>query len=266
MKLGLKEKVVLVTGASRGIGRAIAEAFAAEGSSVVLNARHQQDLEQVAQQVQQFGGNVLGLAADVMKADEIQRMVQQAIAHFGTIHILVNNVGGADAFASFEELSDEDWITIFTLNVLSIVRLTRAVVPSMQHQQWGRIINISSESGMQPDAFMPHYNAAKAAVNNLTKSLSKAYAQDGILVNTISPAFIKTPPIEQLFAAQSKEYGITLQEAEQAFLRQNRPHIELGRPGTPEEVAAAVVFLASEAASFIDGTNLRVDGGSVASI
>ena len=266
MNLELQGKVVLVTGASKGIGKAIAEAFAVEGSTVVLNARHQQDLEQVTQEIQQRGGNALAIAADVMKADEIQHLVQQAIARFGTIHVLVNNVGGTDAFASFEELSDEDWINVFQLNVLSTVRLTRAILPSMQQQQWGRIINISSESGTQPDPFMPHYNAAKAAINNLTKSLSKAYAQDGILVNTVSPAFIKTPLIEQLLTAQAKENGITPQEAEQAFLRQSRPHIELGRPGTPEEVAAAVVFLASKAASFINGSNLRVDGGSVASI
>ena len=266
MDFELKGKVVLVTGASKGIGKAIAEAFAAEGSRVVLNARNQQELEQTAQQIQRPGGNVLALAADVMKADEIERLVQQTIARFGTIHILVNNVGGAGAFASFEDLSDDDWINVFHLNVLSTVRLTRAILPYMQQQKWGRIINISSESGTQPDPFMPHYNAAKAAINNLTKSLSKAYAKDGILVNTVSPAFIKTPLIEQLFAAQAKERGITPQEAEQAFLRQNRPHIELGRPGTPEEVAAAVVFLASEAASFINGSNLRVDGGSVASI
>ena len=266
MNLGLKEKVVLVTGASKGIGRGIAEAFAAEGSSVVLNARNQQELEQVTQEIQRRGGNALAVAADVTNASEIQRLVQQAIERFGTIHVLVNNAGGAGAFAAFEELSDEDWINVFNLNVLSTVRLTRAILPYMQKQKWGRIINISSESGTQPDPFMPHYNAAKAAINNLTKSLSKAYAKDSILVNTVSPAFIKTPLIEQLFAAQAQEHGITPQEAEQAFLRQNRPHIELGRPGTPDEVASAVVFLASEAASFINGSNLRVDGGSVASI
>jgi 3-oxoacyl-[acyl-carrier protein] reductase len=266
MDLGLQGKVVLVTGASKGIGKAIAEAFAAEGSNVVLNARNQQELEQVAQEIQRPGGNVLALAADVMKADEIQRLAQQAIARFGTIHVLVNNVGGAPAFASFEELSDEDWINVFILNVLSTVRLTRAILPYMQKQQWGRIINISSENGTQPDPFMPHYNAAKAAINNLSKSLSKAYAKDGILVNTVSPAFIMTAHLGQLLATQAKERGITPQEAEQAFLHQNRPHIELGRPGTPEEVAAAVVFLASEVGSFINGSNLRVDGGSVASI
>lgn len=266
MKLGLKEKVVLVTGASKGIGKAIAVAFAAEGSRVVLNARNQQELEQAVQEIRQSGGYALALAADVMSASEVQRLAQQTVERFGTVHVLVNNAGGAGGFASFEELSDEDWINIFNLNVLSAVRMTRALLPFMKQQKWGRIINIASESGIQPDPFMPHYNAAKAAVINLTKSLSKAYASDGILVNTVSPAFIKTPLVEQLLAAQAQEQGVTPQKAEQAFLRQNRPHIELGRPGTPEEVASAVVFLASEAASFITGANLRVDGGSVASV
>jgi len=266
MKLGLKEKVVLVTGASKGIGKAIAVAFAAEGSRVVLNARNQQELEQAVQEIRQSGGYALALAADVMSASEVQRLAQQTVERFGTVHVLVNNAGGAGGFASFEELSDEDWINVFNLNVLSAVRMTRALLPFMKQQKWGRIINIASESGIQPDPFMPHYNAAKAAVINLTKSLSKAYASDGILVNTVSPAFIKTPLVEQLLAAQAQEQGVTPQKAEQAFLRQNRPHIELGRPGTPEEVASAVVFLASEAASFITGANLRVDGGSVASV
>ena len=266
MKLGLKEKVVLVTGASKGIGKAIAVAFAAEGSRVVLNARNQQELEQAVQEIRQSGGYALALAADVMSTSEVQRLAQQTVERFGTVHVLVNNAGGAGGLTSFEELSDEDWINVFNLNVLSAVRMTRALLPFMKQQKWGRIINIASESGIQPDPFMPHYNAAKAAVINLTKSLSKAYAGDGILVNTVSPAFIKTPLVEQLLAAQAQEQGVTPQKAEQAFLRQNRPHIELGRPGTPEEVASAVVFLASEAASFITGANLRVDGGSVASV
>lgn len=266
MELGLKEKVVLVTGASKGIGKAIAAAFAAEGCSVMLNARNQQELEQAAQEIRQYGGHALAVAADVTDAGEVQRLAQQAIARFGTVHVLVNNAGGADSMAPFEEVSDEDWTNVFNLNVLSTVRLVRAVLPSMQQQKWGRIINISSESGIQPDPFMPHYNAAKAAIINLTKSLSKAYARDGILVNTVSPAFIKTPLVAGIFAAQAEEQGVTPRDIEQAFLRQNRPHIELGRPGTSEEVASAVVYLASEAASFITGTNLRVDGGSVASV
>ena len=264
MDLGLKEKVILVTGGSRGIGKAIAAAFATEGSSVVLNARNPQELEQVVEEIQQHGGRALGIAADLTNASEVQRLVEQALARFGTIHVLVNNVGGADKLAPFEEISDEDWINVFQLNVLSTVRLIRATVPSMQHQHWGRIINIASESATQPYPVMPHYTAAKAAITNLTKSLSKAYARDGILVNTVSPALTWTPLVEQIFTAQAKEQGITLQEFQQAFVRENR--IELGRPAMPEEVASAVVYLASEAASFITGTNLRVDGGTIASI
>jgi 3-oxoacyl-[acyl-carrier protein] reductase len=262
MDLGLKEKVVLVTGASRGIGKAIAAAFAAEGSFVVLNARNPQELAQAVEEIQQHDGHALGIAADMTNASEVQHLAQQARDHFGTIHVLVNNVGGANKLAPFEEISDEDWINTFQLNVLSTVRLIRATVPSMQRQHWGRIINISSESGTQPYPMMQHYTAAKAAIANLSKSLSKAYAKDGILVNTVSPALTRTSLVEQIFATQAKAQGITPQEVEQMFVQ----GIELGRPGTPEEVASAVVFLASESASFITGANLRVDGGAIATI
>jgi 3-oxoacyl-[acyl-carrier protein] reductase len=267
MDLGLKEKVVLVTGASRGIGKAIAAAFAAEGCSVVLNARRQQELEQVVEEIRQHSGSrAVGIAADLTDASEVRLLAEQAIKHFGTIHVLVNNVGGADGFAPFEELSDEAWISAFQLNVLSTVRLIRAVLPVMKQQHWGRVINISSESGTQPDPFLPHYGAAKAAVTNLTKSLSRTYAGDGILANTVSPGWTWTPLVEQLFIAQAQERGVTLEEFKQAFLRESRPHLALSRACTPEEVASAVVFLASEAASFITGTNLRVDGGSITSV
>jgi 3-oxoacyl-[acyl-carrier protein] reductase len=160
----------------------------------------------------------------------------------------------------------DDWLEILNLNLLSAVRATRAVLPFMQRQKWGRIINISSESGTQPDAFMPHYNASKAAMNNLTKSLSKAYAVDGILVNTVSPAFIMTPLVANMLHKMAKEQGTSPEEVAARFLEKNRPHIELKLPGEREEVAYAVVYLDSEQASFITGANLRVDGGSVASV
>jgi 3-oxoacyl-[acyl-carrier protein] reductase len=266
MNLGLQEKVVLVTGASKGLGKAIAEAFAAEGCRVVLTARNQRDLEQIVHEIQQRGGQAIGVAADLTNAEDVNRLVAETIARFGTMHVLVNNAGTIGRFAGFEELSDDDWANLFNVNLFSAVRIARAVLPTMRKQHWGRIINIASESGIQPDPDMPHYNASKAAMINLTKSLSKAYAKDGILVNTVSPAFIKTPLVEEMLANQAKDKRITVQQAEEEFLRHNRPHIELGRAGTPEEVAAAVVFLASESASFIIGTNLRVDGGSVASV
>src|SRR5438270_1649984 len=215
MYLGLQEKVVLVTGASKGLGKAIAEAFAAEGSRVVLTARSQGELEQIAQAIQQRGGQAFALAADITNADDINRLVTQTIAHFGTVHVLVNNAGGIGSFSTFEELSDDDWANLFNLNLFSAVRITRAVIPFMRKQHWGRILNIASESGIQPDPNMPHYNASKAALINLSKSLSKAYAKDGILVNSVSPAFIKTPLVEQMLADQAKIRRITVEQAEE---------------------------------------------------
>ncbi len=267
MDLGLKDKVVLVTGGSKGIGRAIAEAFATEGAKVAISARGTEELQKAAREITAgSSAEVFGVTADAAKADDITRMVDEAAKRFGTIHVLVNNAGGVGAFAPFDDLSDQEWLDALNFNLLSAVRATRAVLPFMKKQKWGRIINISSESGSQPDAFMPHYNASKAAMNNLTKSLSKSYALDGILVNTVSPAFIMTPLVEGMLQKMADEQGVTADQVKKQFLANIRPHIELKRPGTSEEVASAVVYLASEKASFITGTNLRVDGGSVASV
>jgi 3-oxoacyl-[acyl-carrier protein] reductase len=264
--LGLQNKVALVTGGSKGIGKAIALGLAREGCNVALCARNAKELDAAALEIKQSGGVALPIKANVMSANDVARLVEETTKQFGTIHILVNNAGGVDKFASFEEATDEDWINALNLNLLSCVRVTRAVLPNMQKQKWGRIINISSESGTQPDAFMPHYNASKAAMDCLSKSLSKAFGKDGILVNTVSPAFIRTPLANEFFSKQAETKGISLEEALNQFRREFRPNIVLGRAGLSEEVAAVAVFLASEAASFITGSNYRVDGGSVASI
>jgi 3-oxoacyl-[acyl-carrier protein] reductase len=267
MEFGLRNKVVLVTGASKGLGAAIAVAFGREGSKLVLVARTEIELEQVAVKAQKQGAaDVLIITADLTQTHEIDLVVLKAINQFGAIDVLVNNAGMLGSFSPFEDLTDDEWLQVFNLNLFSVVKLTRAVLPYMTKQKWGRIINLSSESGLQPDAAMPHYGATKAALLNLTKSLSKAYGQYGILVNSVSPAFIKTPMVEAMLNQIAQEKNLNAQEAESYFLKENRPNIELKRSGTPDEVAAAVVFLASEAASFIVGTNLRVDGGSVASI
>jgi 3-oxoacyl-[acyl-carrier protein] reductase len=266
MDLGLRGKAVLVTGSSKGIGRSIALAFAREGCQVAINGRHAGELEAAADQMRVAGGTVHPIVADVTEAEGARRAVVETVRHFGSIHVLVNNAGGVGRFAAFDELTDEEWLDVFRLNVLSAVRASRAALPYIQKQKWGRIINISSESGIQPDPIMPHYNASKSALNSLTKSLSKAYGKDGILINTVSPAFIRTPLVEEMFHQQSRTRGVSVDEVEQILLREFRPNIVLGRAGRPDETAGVVVFLASEQASFITGSNYRVDGGSVASL
>ncbi len=265
MDLGLKDKVAIVSGASKGIGKAIALELAREGCRVVLCARGEENLREAAGEVGKVG-DALAVPADVTKPEEVEKLVEEAVVHYGRIDILVNNAGGVGRPATFEELSDEEWAEVLDLNLLSAVRLTRAALPYMREQGWGRVINVASESGIQPDPYMPHYNASKAALINLTKSLSKAYGPEGILVNVVSPAFVMTPLVEGMIAEEAQKRGISTEEAEEIFLEEGRPNIVVGRAGTSEETAAVVAFLASERASFVAGSNYRVDGGSVASI
>lgn len=265
MELGLRDKVAIVTGASKGLGKAIALELAGEGCKVVLCARGEEELEATTGEVRELG-EALAVVADVTRPEDVERIVEETTNNFGSADILVNNAGGVGNPAAFDELSDEEWMEVLDLNLLSSVRLTRVVLPYMREQGWGRIINIASESGVQPDPFMPHYNASKAAMINLTKSLSKAYGQEGVLVNAVSPAFVMTPLVEGMLSQEAQASGTSIGDAEAAFLKENRPHIVLGRSGNAEETAAVVAFLASERASFVTGSNYRVDGGSIASI
>ena len=240
MDLGLKNKTVLVTGGSKGIGKAIAKAFAEEEANVVICGRGEEALKEAEMEIKKLSGNVLAIQADLTKQSDVDHLIASAIDHYKTVDILVNNAGIASGFDDFETLDLEAWQQIFDVNLFGTVRVTKAVIPYMKKAGFGRIINISSESGMQPDAFMPHYNASKAALINFTKSLSKAYADQGILVNTVSPAFIMTPMLENLLKDNAKKMNIRYDEAIQQFLKENRPHVEVKRPGTVDEVASAV--------------------------
>jgi NAD(P)-dependent dehydrogenase (short-subunit alcohol dehydrogenase family) len=267
MDTGLKGKVVVVTGATSGIGKAIAEAFVREGARVAVVGRKQAKADEAAHAIAAAGaGSVTGFEADLLAPEEVLRLVGKIKDQWGPAQVLVNAAGGVTQFGSFLELDDDDWHKDMELNLMTAVRATRAFLPGMRTLGWGRIISISSESGIQPDADIPNYNAAKAALIAFSKSISKAFAKDGILINTVSPAFVMTPLVHRMIEERAQKRGLDFAGAVKDFLEHERPHIELHRPGAVHEVAAAVVFLASEAASFILGTNLRVDGGSVASI
>jgi len=266
MQINLEEKIALVTGSSKGIGKAIAHSLAKAEATVFITARGKEDLENTAKEFLKQGLQVYPLVADLTSNRDIKKLVSQIIDKFNTIDILVNNVGGVHDFTKFEDINDEQWQNMFESNFFSNVKITREVLPYMQKQKSGRIINISSESAVQPDAVIPHYNAAKAAINSITKTLSKAYINDGILINAVSPAFIMTPQIKSIIEERSKNQNVSPEKFIDTFNKQFRPGAQNFRPGKPEEVAALVTFLASQHASFITGANMRVDGGSVSTI
>ena len=268
MNTDLTGKVALITGASQGIGEAIARGLHREGAKVALMARTQAKLDAV---VRELGNRAFAVAADVLDVASLSAAVKVAEEQLGPIDIAVNNAGGlitsdGELFRPFETVSDEDWFGTFELNVMSAVRVSRALAPKMAERGWGRIINISSENGVQPDPVAVEYAAAKGALNALTKALSKAYGNRGVLVNVVSPAYIDTPIVRSVLSQMPGGDKLAPDQLAQQYLGNFRPNIVVGRPGRSEDVAAAVVFLASDAASFITGSNLRVDGGSVATL
>lgn len=267
MIVDLKNKVALVTGGSKGIGKGAAKALAKAGAKVFICARDLDEMENAIGGIKHENcSNVKAIQADITHQEDVDSLIQTINEQAGPIDILVNNVGGIGSNKPFEQLAAEEFTALYDLNVVTMVRMVQAVLPGMKQLGGGRIINISSENGLQPDPQMMAYNLTKAAIINFSKGLSKLYGKDNILVNTVSPAFIYTPLVKNMLQSLAKEAGSTEKEASDQFLKNNRPGIDLGRSGTIDEVGAAVVFLASPQASFINGTNLRVDGGSVSCI
>lgn len=266
MDMGLKGKTAIVTGGSKGIGRAASLMLAREGAQVVVSARGEAAITETIAQIHAEGGTAIGLPADMAEPGAAQKLVGDAIAHFGQVDILVNNSGGQRNRAGFDDLTDQDFLDAYTDNVLSVVRMVRAALPSMRARRWGRIINIVSEASTQPERVFQHYNAAKAAELNLTKSLSKALARDGILVNAVAPGLISTHAVEESFTRGAQEQNRPIEEVKADFFKKFKAGLVLARAGEPEEVAAVIVFLASERAAYVTGSNYRVDGGSVVGI
>lgn len=265
MDLGVSGRVALVTGGDSGMGYSTAEFLLREGVRVVLSDKAGPDLEAAASRLSSLG-EVAAAPADLTRPGEVQALVQVALARFGSLHILVHAAGITGPTGDFLAITDQQWQDCIAIDLMAAVRICRAAIPAMQAAGWGRVVLFCSEDAVVPYPDELPYCACKAAVLNLAKGLSKSYAKDGILVNTVSPAYVASPMTDAMMEKRAKERGGSFEDAVESFLKEERPHIELGRRGRAEEVGAAVAFLCSEQASFILGANLRVDGGSVPSI
>ncbi len=263
MEPSLAGRVAVVTGASKGIGRAIARELADAGADLVICARGAAALEAVAEQLRASGRAVEAVSADVSTPAGAALVLEHARARFGRVDVLVNNAGRG-APKRMLELTEDDWHASFELNFMSAVRLSLGCVPLMRQQDGGRIINISSRVGRQPDPYFAPYAAAKAALINFTKNLANAFSKDGILSNCIVPGLVRTEAVEEAARESARATGKTVEEVFAATLAK-RP-IPAGRLGEPADVAGLVVFLASPRASWITGSTFTVDGGIVPTV
>jgi 3-oxoacyl-[acyl-carrier protein] reductase len=260
--LGLVGKVAIVCASSRGLGLATATAMAREGASVVMCSRSKEAIERAAEGVgreataAENGGSALGIVADVTRPDDIERLVADCVSRFGRIDILVTNAGGPPP-GEFETFSDRDFEDAINLNLMSAVRLSKAVVPHMKAAGGGSIVNITSVAVKQPLDRLILSNTARAGVVGLAKSMANELGRFNIRVNNVAPGPTRTDRVLDLARPRAEAEGISVDEA----LSRDWTGIPMGRLGEPDEFANVVTFLASSAASYVTGTTIQVDGG-----
>jgi len=250
MDMGLRDRVALVCASSRGIGRAAAEALAAEGAKLALCARDEATLEATAAAIRATGTEVLTVAADLGKREDVDRVMRETLARYGRLDILINNTGGP-APGRFEAHDDDAWQAAFETLLLSVVRLTRLAIPEMRARHWGRIITVTSTSVKQPIANLVLSNSLRAAVTGLAKTLSLELAADGITVNTVAPGRILTDRLLSLYGD------------EETTRRTAGQGVPMGRVGEPADMGNAILYLCSEQAGYVSGVTLQVDGGLI---
>jgi len=261
--LQLAGQVAMLAASSKGIGRACAIGLAREGVKVSICSRSGDDLARVADEIhEEAGAEVLAVPTDLTSADEIQRWVDQTIERFGGVDILVTNAGGPPHGVWENFLSDEPWQQAFELNLLSTIRMIRAVVPSMRQRGGGRILNVQSSSVKAPIDGLILSNTIRPGVVGLAKTLSRELAGDNILINTVCPGAIYTDRLRSGIAANAQRLGIS----EEQVAAERTKDIPLKRFGTPEEFANVVVFLASPRASYVTGSTIAIDGGAIPSL
>ncbi|MFL2099752.1 SDR family NAD(P)-dependent oxidoreductase [Desemzia sp. FAM 23991] len=265
MDLGIKEKTALIVGADSGLGLATAKTLLEEGATVIITGIDQEKLDRAAESLSDQS-NVHHYLADVTKSESLKKLHQQIQQDIGKIDILVHSAGISGASGLFHEIDEADWRETLDVDLMGAVRTVKEFLPDLRIGGWGRLVMISSENAEEAYLDEIPYDCAKAGMLALVKGLSKTYAKEGLLVNAVSPAFIETPMTDTMMEERSKELNVSKEEAIQSFLDNKRPNIELKRRGQPEEVAAVIAFLCSNKASFVNGSNYRIDAGSVSTI
>ena len=261
MDLGLQGRVAIITGASEGIGRATALRLAQEGARVAICARRENLLQKAAADIrEQTGGELLPVVADVSKLTDIQRLVQTVVERWDGVDILVNNAG-TSAAGPFQEVADEVWMADLELKLFAAVRCTREVIPHMRRRGWGRVVNLTALAAKAPGARSAPSSVSRAAGVALTKALSKEFAPENILVNTVCIGLVKAGQHERRYAqAQAQSPDLTLDQHYAQMAQTSQ--VPLGRVGEAAEAADLIAFLVSERASYITGVAINVDGGA----
>lgn len=257
MDLGIRGKIALVTGASQGLGRAVAEALAREGADLAIAARGEDRLGAAAAEIRRAHGvRVTPFTVDLSRADGIPSSVEAVTKACGRVDVLVTNAGGPPA-GTFEEIDEAAWRRSIDLTLMSVVGLCRAIVPGMRARRFGRIVHLTSVSVKQPLERLVLSNALRAAVVGLSKTLANEVARDGVTVNCVAPGFIATERLAELAASAAKARGATEDAVRASWLAS----IPVGRLGHPPEVGDLVAFLASDRAAYVNGAVIAIDGG-----
>lgn len=265
MDLGIKNRIALISGADSGMGKETARLLLEAGVRVAITDQPGGTLDEAVAELASLG-EVVAVTGDVTSPDDVRSIWAEVRDRLGHPDIYVNAAGVTGATGDFLDVDDAGWQQTLDINLMGAVRMCREAIPAMRGNGWGRIVLFASEDAVQPYVDELAYCASKAGILALAKGLSKAYGGDNVLVNTVSPAFIATPMTDTMMRKRAEERGESFDAAIESFLDEERPGMVLKRRGRAEEVAAAVAFLCSERASFINGAGLRVDSGSVFTI